>query len=283
MYVDKKVINTLESMRKTLLFKTAITICLMFCFTIFGMHLKNSEILPYYIAISLIVFIGFLASCHSLNKKFISIFSAKISSPILKKYELITTNDFDKNYVKRQFQSCGIFNFDNFNANIKIHSNNFDMYDILVEKEAKTQRADEKHQAKHEVIFDGMFIIIQNVNMFDLSVLGHSAANSKDKKLHLDNAEFNSNFQSFSNDTIQAFKVLTPSFMQKILHFKNSIQNQISISYTKNTLYIFISKHYLTPSIYKKITPQTINNYEEDIKTTIDFLNLLKNPQMSLV
>ena len=90
-----------------------------------------------------------------------------------------------------------------------------------------------------------------------------------DRKIPIDNADFNANFSVYASDTVAVMYVLTPALMEKILSLKQLVKSDISLSFKQNKIYIAISRgaDSFEPSLDQPILNARI---AKDIKADLD-------------
>lgn len=79
----------------------------------------------------------------------------------------------------------------------------------------------------------------------------------------LENSEFNNNFLVYGEDQVEARYVLSSSFMEKLLAYKEKINSNIAFSFVNNRMYaaIHTSKNHFEPNFSKPLT-----DFEEVLK-----------------
>ena len=89
-----------------------------------------------------------------------------------------------------------------------------------------------------------------------------------EKKILTDTNEFDNRFTTFSDDPIKARYILTPALMARMIDFEKNYQNMISFLFYKDKLYIAFKgkKNFLEPSLFKRITVDTINRQMDIFK-----------------
>ena len=90
-----------------------------------------------------------------------------------------------------------------------------------------------------------------------------------DRKIIIDNADFNANFSVYASDTVAVMYVLTPALMEKILSLKQLVKSDISLSFKQNKIYIAIARgaDSFEPSLDQPILNARI---AKDIKADLD-------------
>lgn len=86
-------------------------------------------------------------------------------------------------------------------------------------------------------------------------VLSNRDIKCKGEKILVDNVMFNENFVVYTNNKINAFYILSPTFMEQLLKLKRRFNCDINIVFYKNKIYIYIDN--------KK------NNFEIDLNSSL--------------
>ncbi len=98
-------------------------------------------------------------------------------------------------------------------------------------------------------------------------------------KVKTESVEFNSQLTVFSKDALEAFYILTPHFMEKLLELDAKYNDEISFSFLNNQLYIAINTHKDTFDIkmFNELNLSILDEYRnqlQDIKNFVYDLNL---------
>jgi hypothetical protein len=91
------------------------------------------------------------------------------------------------------------------------------------------------------------------------------------KVVRLENPEFERYFEVFCNDQVNARKIITLSFMEKMVHFRELIRKDITLIYKNHKIYFFVDNRLVVDS--NKLYFRGIN--EETIYETTEFIKLL--------
>ncbi|MBR4141352.1 MAG: DUF3137 domain-containing protein [Campylobacter sp.] len=91
-------------------------------------------------------------------------------------------------------------------------------------------------------IFKGVVFIAEFYKNFlsHTVVLGSSEAKAFGKKIKVDNIEFNKKFRVYTSDEINAFYILSPSFMQRFLRLQKRLGCSINAVFLENKIYLYI-------------------------------------------
>ena len=97
--------------------------------------------------------------------------------------------------------------------------------------------------------------------------------------MKVDNVLFNEKFKVFSDDIQNAFYILTPAFMERVLELYNHFKTDINISFLKGTVYIAIETgiNSFEPDITKSlITQNPVKNIIKDIDKILKIVEILR-------
>lgn len=96
---------------------------------------------------------------------------------------------------------------------------------------------------------------------------------SKFKKVELESLEFNKKFNVYAKEEIEAYYILTPNMMERILNVNEKIKGDLLFCFIDNKLHIglYNNRDLFEPNIHKKI------NLERDTLKTMEELNIITN------
>ena len=162
----------------------------------------------------------------------------------------------------------------------------FEQSDIHIQKKYEEEDKDGNKIITWETIFEGRYMIFDfnknfkaNVqvisNNFTKSSLPHSKNN---KKVKLEDIEFNKMFKIYSEIEHDAFYILTPHFMEKIKKLYKELDAPIKLTFMENKLHVAVNNgddsfeyNVLNPINEEEIEQDII----KDIKLITDFVNEL--------
>lgn len=162
----------------------------------------------------------------SINPKFVYIMDKHIS-----KNEILKTGILD-------IKNCGFFSGNDLISGV-IDSVKFRMSDICYEENRQTGNGSIRISIFKGIVFVADFYKNFNSHTF---IISSNYTKKKGQKITLDNVNFNSKFQVFTDNKINAFYILDPVFMEKILKLTNKFQN-IDMVFYKNKIYCFINNN----------------------------------------
>ena len=192
-------------------------------------------------------------------------------------------------FQEKEVRQSEIFDgFDRFRADDLVYASadgvDFMFCDIRLEKETGSGTSS-FFKKSYTTFFEGPFFVA-NFNKkigSDVFVFSGAAAPTgidlppsglprglwSDRKIPIDNADFNANFSVYASDTVAVMYVLTPALMEKILSLKQLVKSDISLSFKQNKIYIAISRgaDSFEPSLDQPILNARI---AKDIKADLD-------------
>lgn len=136
----------------------------------------------------------------------------------------------------------------------------------------------------YHTIFSGIFVIADFNKRFTSTtvILPKKFIRISPKKLkrvRLEDPEFESLFDVFTNDQVEARYILTPVFMEKVKSFKKKVGNEIRLSFIDSTIYVAIrtkQKLLTSPSLFDSLHDYNLEaatkRYEEEIKFMVSIV-----------
>ncbi len=99
------------------------------------------------------------------------------------------------------------------------------------------------------------------------------------KEIDYESYDFNIEYKIFSNDSHEAFYIITPHLMERLMELDKMFKDQISFSFNNSKLYIAIDKgqRFLDTSFFTQFDESKVNDMLEnlsEIENVIEFLNL---------
>jgi hypothetical protein len=111
-------------------------------------------------------------------------------------------------------------------------------------------------------------LLLQPLNYRPFSNFNHV----KTESIH-----FNSELKIYAQSEHEAFYILTPDFMEKLIYFDQKYYDKISFSFIDNHMYIAIDSRKDTFDIkaFKTINESMFKEYQDEFSDIIDFIKLL--------
>jgi len=97
------------------------------------------------------------------------------------------------------------------------------------------------------------------------------------KKVKLENSEFNNKFDVYASDEHEAFYILTPHFMEKIMKLNESMNSQVLIGFIDNQLHVAVNngEDFFEPSLWDPLDESYFKRVDEEIKAIIEIIDIL--------
>jgi len=97
-------------------------------------------------------------------------------------------------------------------------------------------------------------------------------------KMELENVDFNNQFHIYTNNEHDAFYILTPHFMEKLMTLEKRHPGNLYIAFYHSMLFIGIdnNKDRFEPPLLSDITPSTITSQIDDLNTIKDIIDELR-------
>jgi len=129
--------------------------------------------------------------------------------------------------------------------------------------------------------FKSRTVILPDVGEKYLGVIGKAFQKlnfTRSGITEMESVEFEKEFVVYSNDSLEARYILSPSFMEKLLACKERLDLDISLSFYKSNIYIAIpvTKDFFEPGLFKTIIdPVKTEEYFEDMKMVLEIIDEL--------
>ncbi len=159
----------------------------------------------------------------------------------------------------------------------------FDKDVKMCELEVQTGSGKNRH-----TVFSGIFlnIVLDKKMQSDMKIVYNTSKDfgiiktlfANEDKVNLENIEFENEYDVYCSDQIYARKIITLTFMEKLLYATNKLNRRIKISFKNNNIYIAISGLQLindSALFSKKIDMMNIAREINDILTIIDTISYL--------
>lgn len=159
---------------------------------------------------------------------------------------------------------------------------------IHSEYETHSRDSDDNERSEWHTIFMGFFVIAEFNKRFSSTtvVLPDSLIKLSPKGLKrakLEDPEFESIFDVYTNDQVEARYILTPAFMEKIKKYREKLKSEIRLSFIDSILYLTISSSkrvLVAPSFLRSlndiISEKVVERYKEEILFMISVVEELE-------
>ena len=273
-------------------------------YTIISLLLFATFFDPHYIDINFIIFSGFAyigvgsIIYKLLIKDYRSEFKEKVIAPLIKEIDQ-NLSYIPKIHIRPEhFTRSKLFTSkpDRVNGNDYV-SGSIDGVKIeFSDFHAEKRHQDSKGRTSWSTLFQGLFIISEFPKEFQGTtvVLPDRAERNfgeylgswlqsnnfnRDQLIKMDSVAFEKEFVVYGTDQVEARYILTPLLMEKILHYKKRINENILLSFTNKKIYIAIDYNddLFEPSVFHSLLKYKIAmQYIETLYLAIGIVDELK-------
>jgi hypothetical protein len=205
-----------------------------------------------------------------MKKEYKNQFKQNIIAPLVKQLSPGFQYDPIMGIPEKEFMSTGMYdkNITEYTATDLVTGRIGETEFEFCEVEAK--KPDGKSE---ETVFQGIFFvadfnkdfkgrtIIRPALSQNLGTVGKwlQELGQESKVVSLENVEFNSKFEVFSDDQVEARYIITPAFMEKLMHLDVELNANITVAFMRSQIYIGIPvyKSLFVPDIFKPFTDYT--------------------------
>lgn len=98
------------------------------------------------------------------------------------------------------------------------------------------------------------------------------------KAVEMESVKFNSELQVYADNPIDAFYLLTPHFMERVLYLDKVYRDKIRFSFIENKLFIAVNSgiDYFDFKVHKTVTPEIFTEYKNEFEDIVGFVKILK-------
>jgi hypothetical protein len=163
--------------------------------------------------------------------------------------------------------------------------------DVLLEKEHETRDSNGNSSSHYVTLFKGRWMVFDFNKEFRANIqvrqkgFGNAKVNnwfkkkeSKYKRIELEDINFNSKYIVFAQNEHEAFYVLTPSLMHRIINVSNQVKGRLLFCFVNNVLHVGLQngKDSFEHNVFKKIDEaKVIESVTRDIKVITSFVDEL--------
>lgn len=109
--------------------------------------------------------------------------------------------------------------------------------------------------------FDNIKISNGHLQIFEKNFFSDLRGWKAEHRIYTENEEFNKRFNIYASDEHNAYYILTPERIQKIMDFSYSIKEQISLVFYNNKLFIAVKR----PSMFDVVVDESVLNQRKNI------------------
>ena len=202
--------------------------------------------------------------------------------------------------TQSEFEECGIYrtHIDRYRGDDYVEGvidkTQIKFSEIHAEYKTETRDSKGRRRTHWHTIFKGLLFSVDfnkdfNVKTYVLTdtaekmfgFLGtklQSMNKSRGELVKLESPDFEKAFAVYSDNQIEARYILSPSFMERILAFKNYTKKNIQLSFISSRMYLAVpySKNLFEPRLFGDIVNfNHIKDYHNDLSLVLDLVNSL--------
>jgi|AntAceMinimDraft_18_1070375.scaffolds.fasta_scaffold00541_3 hypothetical protein len=200
----------------------------------------------------------------------------------MKKVFPASTYIYNHGFSEEEVMKSGLlYNRDRYKSEDMISGNfegvNFRSSDV----EQKEVRRSGKHTTV-VTVFQGRFYEFDFPKQFKANLLLLQPFNfrpfSNLKKIKMESINFNSELKVYAESEHEAFYILTPNFMEKLLFLDNKYLDKISFSFLDNKLSMAIDsrKDYFDIKPFRTVNKSIVSEYREELNDIKEFIKVLQ-------
>jgi len=200
----------------------------------------------------------------------------------MKKVFPASTYIYNHGFSEEEVMKSGLlYNRDRYKSEDMISGNfegvNFRSSDV----EQKEVRRSGKHTTV-VTVFQGRFYEFDFPKQFKANLLLLQPFNFRPfsglKKIKMESIKFNSELKVYAGSEHEAFYILTPNFMEKLLFLDNKYLDKISFSFLDNKLSMAIDsrKDYFDIKPFRTVNKTIVSEYREELNDIKEFIKVLQ-------
>jgi len=124
------------------------------------------------------------------------------------------------------------------------------------------------------------YLFISEVDLFSASAPsgGFLQDIPKTHKVKFEDIGFNENFRVFAEDEHEAFYVLNPPFIEKIMELESKIEGRMMIGFINNKIHILFDSgtNQMEPSVFFEVTEDSVKKAREEMQVIVDIVETLR-------
>lgn len=109
--------------------------------------------------------------------------------------------------------------------------------------------------------FDDIKVSNGHLQIFEKEFLSNISGWKAEHEIHTENEAFNKRFNIYASDEHNAYYILTPQRIEKIMEFSYAIKEQISLVFYNNKLFVAVKR----PSMFDAVVDETVSKQTENI------------------
>ncbi len=284
-------VEELEILRKkarnSVLIGAGITLLLAILFFVLGVAVLGVMVLA---VGAIITFLATASKRKKFKLSFKELFVLKSLKTIFEDVDYQPEMGIDRNVIRNtEMMDMGNRYSSNDYVSAKYKDVNFIQADVHIEEERERRDSDGHTRTDYVTLFKGRWMVFEFNKSFKANIQvrqkGFSNAKvsnwfkpkeEKYKKIALEDEEFNRGFRVFAQNEHEAFYVLTPSLMRRIIELTKNVNGKVLMCFVDEKLHIGLhnQKDSFEHSIFKPIVEEVvIDKISKDIKLITSFID----------
>lgn len=120
--------------------------------------------------------------------------------------------------------------------------------------------------------FDEMKVSSGHLQVFEKEFLSNMAGWKAKHEIHTENESFNSRFSVYASDEHNAYYILTPHRIEKIMSFADMVNGQVSLVFYDDKLFVAVRRE----SMFDAVTNEPVLSQTGKIEEDADFIKIAK-------
>lgn len=205
-----------------------------------------------------VIFISILMINISITKKYKKIFKEIIIKKMISLYNEQLIYFGNKGISEIIYRDSGFYkDYDKFYSEDLISGKikKGYMFSMAQVRTKKTQILQDNRgkvvDKEEEIVFDGLYGFLElmnsSINSLEIDVAINTIISKyKNSRIEVDSAEFEKNYDIFSNDKIKALQIFTPEVIDELNNFKNNLRKSIQIRIKNGKLFfnVYLRKNF---------------------------------------
>lgn len=131
-------------------------------------------------------------------------------------------------------------------------------------------------KSRTEIIFDGQVMCFfqfdemkksnGHIQIFQKELLSDISGWKAEHEIHTENEDFNSRFNVYTSDEHNAYYILTPQRIEKIMEFEKTINEQISISFYDDKMFVAVKRWSMFDPTTDKPVLEQVKSIADDVE-----------------
>lgn len=203
----------------------------------------------------------------------------------MKKVFPASTYIYNHGFTEEEVIKTGLLRKQDRYASEDMISGNFDGVNFRCSDVLQKEVSNNGKSSSVTIVFKGRFYEFDFPKSFKSNLLLLQPYNfrpfSDFEKIKTESVKFNSEMKVYAKNEHEAFYLLTPQFMERLLYMDDKYNDKISFSFLNNKLSIAINtrKDYFDIKPFKTVNKSIISEYREELNDIKEFIRVLQLDQ----